>query len=349
MTISMIIFLKMSFVINNNDDILNEKDESLIKGMILLSCSILGKHAIENNNKRITKTIKEFSELYEYEFNEAYNIVNLMMIKNCKDLIDRKTALDLISNKIKPSRNLHSFLNIIGISSIYEKYAYKDQLFDELENLNKELMSLEKNLGELKEKKKNEEKIEQRKQYELKKKIEKKEELINKFKDGVQFNHPDDPSKQIKITPNEREFNKCIKNINEELDLDENEEKCYYENVKGKDNNIINNKKGLNSKENSINKQTYKSKVNDQESRNDLKDIHRNLIENKLKNNIYENDEKEEFKSIKEYASDILNIIGSTIMYLPEIFIPGILFILMFCVNFLYRYFKAKNIKSVKS
>lgn len=344
----MIILLKLSFVINNNEDIFNEKDEALINGMILLSCSILGKHAIENNNKRITKTIKEFSELYEYEFNEAYNIVNLMMIKNCKDSIDKKTALDLISNNIKPNRNLHSFLNIIGILSIYEKYAYKDHLFDELENLNKELMSLEKNLGELKEKKKNEEKIEQRKQYELKKKIEKKEELINKFKDGVQFNHPDDPSKQIKITPNEREFNKYIKNINEELDLDENEEKCYYENVKGKDNNNFNDKNSINSKENLTNKKTFKPKGNDQESKNDLKDIHRNLIENKLKNNIYEDGKKEELKSIKEYANEIINIIGSTIMYLPEIFIPGIIFILMFSVNSLYRYFKSKNTKLVK-
>lgn len=345
---SIIIFV---YNIEVEDYLLKEKDENLINGMILLSCSILGKHAIENNNKRITKTIKELSNLNDYEFNEAYNIVNLMMIKNCYESMDKKTALELISNKIKPSRDLHSFLNIIKIISIYEKYDDKNILFDQLEKINNQLADLDKNLSKLKDKRKNEKTIEEKQHNELKRKIEKKEELINKYKEGVQFNHPEDPTKQIKITPNNKEFVKYVKRINEELELTDEEEKCYNENFKNKqksDNNDIKLE----------DKKIESESDEDKKSSNikDEKDIHKKIIEEKLK--IESKNKKQNkipdknkyfdniYQDIIESIIELIKSINSFIFYLPEVFIPLIIVIILYCLNKFKSFLKSKKGKN---
>lgn len=357
-TIFFIKIMTIIFVYSNEieDYILKEKDENLIKGMILLSCSILGKHAIENNNKRITKTIKELSNLNDYEFNEAYNIVNLMMIKNCYESMDKKTALELISNKIKPSRDLHSFLNIIKIISIYEKYDDKNVLFDELEKINNQLTDLDKNLSTLKDKRKNEKKLEEKQHNELKRKIEKKEELINKYKEGIQFNHPEDPTKQIKITPNKKEFGKYVKRINEELELTDEEEKCYNENFKNKQ---VSDKKDISKIEDKKFESKSVEDINDDRKFSDSKkekDIHKKMIEDKLKiesknkkqnkihdkNNYFDNI----YQDIMINIIELIKSINSFIFYLPEVFIPLIIIIFLYCLNKFKSYLKSKKVKS---
>ena len=134
---------------------LKEYEDNINKVTILLGCSILGKFSQENEkvSKKLNKAIDNFLWEYELDEQQAFNMVNLLLLKHCTNSLPLEIGKKLISNTEFPSRGHMRYLNIVGVSSYFESHKDKDKLLDDLDALNNNLKDLSNKLDELKYKK----------------------------------------------------------------------------------------------------------------------------------------------------------------------------------------------------
>lgn len=205
---------------NNSNTKDKEKQLSIDKGSILLACSMLGKHVQETSslNKKFSDIVEVFSLDYDYDRQQSYNILNLMMLRNCVKSLSSSEALEYISRLTAIDSSALRHLQIDLLLNSFKETNNKEVLLDELDELNNELNKLNDRLNELS-KNRDKKKTDENKEMNNKKNINRGSGL-----DASKFNTNTDTINKHKAFNNQ----KTNKRLNEERVIDKENDVLYW-------------------------------------------------------------------------------------------------------------------------
>lgn len=168
----------------------------------LFACSVLGKYLQENDKPRarLEKYSSRFASEYDSDFEQGYNVINLICLRSCVKCIDISHASAVIIPSYKISSKDLKPLNLISALSVFDSYENKDILLDELDELNLQLVNLSKGIAVLKSQKEADNK---RKEGNIKRQQKEESQLNQKYKEGISFQSKLDKDAMITVKQNE--------------------------------------------------------------------------------------------------------------------------------------------------
>ena len=195
---------------SNNENSQSNIISQLQKETVLFACTIIGKNAQENKKlkKAINKNIKELIIYENNNYTQVYNILNLIIIKNCITNLSLNKAKIIINSNYTIENKDFNYLDINKSINIYEDYINKNLLVEELTVLNNRLINLNTEFNRLRKQSENLNNYNKscdKESQRIKDNVNrKKEEYIKykeKYKEGIQLRDPKDSSKLITVVP----------------------------------------------------------------------------------------------------------------------------------------------------
>ena len=195
---------------SNNENSQSNIISQLQKETVLFACTIIGKNAQENKKlkKAINKNIKELMIYENNNYTQVYNILNLIIIKNCITNLPLNKAKIIINSNYTIENKDFNYLDINKSINIYEDYINKNLLVEELTVLNNRLINLNTEFNRLRKESENLNNYNKscdKESQRIKDNVNrKKEEYIKykeKYKEGIQLRDPKDSSKLITVVP----------------------------------------------------------------------------------------------------------------------------------------------------